>query len=479
MRTALITKDFLLETEAARVLYHEFAAKMPILDYHTHLPPAEMAEDRRFGNMTQLWLAGDHYKWRAMRANGVDERFVTGDAPDREKFEKWAATVPRTVRNPLYHWTHLELKTPFGIEDRLLNPHTADLIWDECNNRLAEPEFSVCGLMKQFDVRLVCTTDDPVDDLRHHKAIAANPAVATKVLPTFRPDRALAVENPAAWNAWMDALGAAADVDVAGIDDFREAIRRRHAAFHEAGCRLADHGLEEAWADDFTEDEVRASFAKARGGGRLDEGEARRLRSAMLLDLCRLNAEAGWAQQVHIGAIRGLRTRLAEAVGPDSGGDAIGDIPLVRPLARLLDRLDREGRLARTILYNLNPSHNAAFAALAGCFNDGSVAGKVQFGAAWWFNDTLEGMERQLGALSEAGLLARFVGFPADSRSFLSFTRHEYFRRVLCNLIGGDVQRGRLPNDLWFLGNVVQDISYRNAVEYFGFRDVYVEGAHT
>ncbi len=469
MADVLITENFLLETPSGVRLYHEYAKEMPIVDYHCHLPPRDMAEDRRFANLTQIWLAGDHYKWRAMRANGVDERYITGDASDEEKFLAWAQTVPKTLRNPLYHWTHMELKRPLGISDRLLGPDTARGIWNECNARLAQPEFSCRGILRQMNVVLVCTTDDPTDSLEEHRKMAADPSLAVRVLPTFRPDRAMAVEPVEAFNAWVHRLEQAAGMEIRHYDAFLEALGRRHEYFHAMGCRLSDHGLETVPAEDYTLSEVRAAFARLRRGVGLGPAEAARFKSALLYEFALMDHQRGWTQQFHIGALRNTNTRRWQSLGPDTGFDSIADGPYARPLARFLDRLDRQDRLARTILYNLNPADNAMMATMIGNFQDGRTPGKIQWGSAWWFLDQKDGIEQHLNTLSNLGLLSRFVGMLTDSRSFLSYTRHEYFRRILCNLLGRDMDAGLLPRDFDLVGGMVRDICYYNAVRYFGF----------
>ena len=469
MSDRFITENFLLLSESAARLYHDYARLMPILDYHCHLPPRQIAEDHRFENLAQVWLYGDHYKWRAMRANGVPERYCTGDASDWEKFEKWAETVPKTLRNPLYHWTHLELNRPLGICDRLLGPATARGIWDECSARLAQDGFSARGIMRQMGVVLVATTDDPVDDLAHHARIAADPSFPIQVLPTFRPDRAMAVEQPEAFSAWVERLAEASDVEVRDFSGFLAALRRRHDFFHAMGCRLSDHGVETLYAEDYTEAEVRAVFQRVRSGSRPEPADVAKFKSAMLYELALLDYEKGWTQQYHVGAMRNNNTRMFQALGPDTGFDSIGDEPIARPLARFLDRLEREDRLAKTILYNLNPAQNDVLATMIGNFQDGSIPGKLQWGTAWWFLDQKDGMERQIESLSNQGLLSRFVGMVTDSRSFLSYTRHEYFRRILCNLLGREIEQGLLPKDFDLVGRMVQDVCYHNAANYFGF----------
>ena len=467
--SGFLTEDFLLSSEPARELYHGYAATMPIIDYHCHLPPDEIAANRVFEDLAAVWLAGDHYKWRAMRTQGVEERCITGDASPREKFQRWAETVPYTVRNPLYHWTHLELKTPFGIGDRLLDGDTAQSIWDECNEMLADPRFTCRELIRGANVEVVCTTDDPVDTLESHRVLAEDASYPVKVLPAWRPDKAMAVEDSAAYNGWVERLAAAADVEIADYEDFLEALRVRHGYFHDRGCRLSDHGVERVDAEDYTEPEIRATFARLRAGGSVTPLEAAQFRSAMLVEFGRMDHEKGWVQQYHIGALRNTNTRKMRALGPDSGFDCIGDFDVGRPLARFLDRLDATDQLAKTILYNLNPRDNEVFATLIGCFQDGSAPGKMQWGSGWWFLDQKDGMTDQMNILSNMGLLSRFVGMLTDSRSFLSYSRHEYFRRILCNLIGAEVAAGELPGDLAWLGKIVQDICYTNAREYFPF----------
>jgi glucuronate isomerase len=472
---AFIHEDFLLESELARELYHVTAAKLPIIDYHCHLPPAHIAADHRFRSITELWLHGDHYKWRAMRTNGVDERFCTGDAGAWEKFEAWAKTVPHTLRNPLYHWTHMELAKPFGISERL-DGDNARAVYDRCNARLAEAAFTAQGLLRQFRVKVVCTTDDPVDSLAAHAAHAQAPN-AVRMLPTWRPDRALALEDLSVWNAWVDALERAADVAIADDTSFWSALERRHAFFHAHGCRASDHGLETMYAEPCSEADAAAIFAKARARAALSRDDILKYRSATLHRFALMDHSRGWVQQFHLGALRNNNSRMLRALGPDSGFDSIGDFELARPLARFLDRLDSSEQLARTILYNLNPRDNEVLATMLGNFQDGRVPGKLQLGSAWWFLDQLDGMEKQLNALSNMGLLSRFVGMLTDSRSFLSYSRHEYFRRLLCNLLGEDVRRGRLPDDRALLSGLVRDVCFGNARRYFAFEGLGDDGA--
>ncbi|EDM26024.1 glucuronate isomerase [Lentisphaera araneosa HTCC2155] len=465
---SFIHADFCLETEVAQNLYHNYAANQPIIDYHCHLSPQEIAEDKCWDNITQVWLYGDHYKWRAMRSNGVSERLCTGDASDREKFSAWAATVPATLRNPLYHWTHLELKKYFGYE-KLLSPKTEDEVWNLSLERMSEESFSARGLMKSSGVELVCTTDDPIDSLEHHIAIKNDPTFDIQVLPTWRPDKGMAVENAGEFNQWLDALAQRSNIDITNFDSYMTALNKQHDFFHQVGCRLSDHGIETAYALDYTDQEIKMIFDEIRSGKELSELKILKFKSAMLYHFGVMDAAKGWTQQYHLGAIRNNNSRLFKSLGPDTGFDSIGDFDLARPLAKLLDRLDSNNQLAKTILYNLNPRDNEVLATMIGNFQDGSVAGKMQLGSGWWFLDQMEGMTRQIEALSQLGLLSRFVGMLTDSRSFLSYTRHDYFRRILCNILGNDVKRGLLPNDTDLLGSMVRDISYNNAENYFGF----------
>jgi glucuronate isomerase len=462
-----LSEDFLLQTETARRLYHEHAGKMPIIDYHCHLPPQEIAQNKQFENLTKIWLYGDHYKWRAMRTNGVDEKYCTGEADDYAKFEKWAETVPYTMRNPLYHWTHLELKNPFGIQ-KILKPSTAKEIYQECTQMLNTPEFRVQGILKKMHVQVICTTDDPTDSLEYHHRIKAD-NVEIKVLPTFRPDKGMSPENPEAFNAWVDKLGASADVDIRNFETYRTALHKRHDFFAGMGCRLSDHGIETFYAEDYTAAEIQQIFDKVRSKKGLNGEEVLKFKSAMLVEFALMDHEKGWTQQFHYGALRNNNSRLLRKLGPDTGWDSIGDFEAGRPMARFFDRLDAQNKLAKTIIYNLNPGDNELVATMIGNFNDGSFPGKMQFGSGWWFLDQKDGMEKQMNALSNMGLLSRFVGMITDSRSFLSYPRHEYFRRILCNLIGNDVENGELPNEKEWLGQMVENICYNNAKEYFGF----------
>ncbi|TVR44838.1 MAG: glucuronate isomerase [Planctomycetota bacterium] len=465
---AFIHDHFLLESDEAQRLFHEYAKDQPIIDYHCHLPPDQIAANHRFANLTQAWLYGDHYKWRAMRSNGVNERLCTGEATDREKFDAWAATVPKCLRNPLYHWTHLELRRPFGIDDVLLSPATADCVWERANAQLASPEFSTQGILAQMKVEVVCTTDDPCDSLEHHLAHARSPG-ATRMLPTWRPDKAMALEDPRTWNAWVDRLGELTKAEISTWDQFLAALDQRHQFFHDVGCRLSDRGLERCYAAPFTAAQVAHIFQNARAGKAPDADELEQVKSALMLEFGRMDHARGWTMQLHLGAMRNNNARLFRALGPDTGFDSIGDYEQGRPLSRFLDALDTTDQLPRTILYNLNPRDNELMATMIGNFQDGSIPGKMQFGSGWWFLDQWDGMSKQIEALSNLGLLSRFVGMLTDSRSFLSYTRHEYFRRLLCNILGNDMRRGAVPRDFDLVGGMVSDISYRNAKQYFGF----------
>jgi glucuronate isomerase len=464
-----LSDDFLLQTQTAETLYRDFARDMPILDYHCHLPVEDIADDRNFDNLTRIWLEGDHYKWRAMRANGIAERYITGDASDYEKFDAWAMTVPKTLRNPLYIWTHLELKRYFEIDNKLLNPETAREIYDDCTAMLQTKEFSTRSILRRMNVKLLCTTDDPVDSLSHHLKLNRDQTFEISVLPAFRPDKAMAVESPENFNRWVDQLAGAADTSIDDYDSFLDAIAKRHDFFHQRGCRLSDHGLEQPYAEDFNAAEIDRIFVKVRNGQSLESMEVLKFKSAVLLELARMDAEKNWVQQFHFSALRNVNTQAMKLLGPDTGYDTIGDFEMARPLAKFFDILNRDGKLAKTIIYNLNPRDNDLIAAMIGNFQDGTVPGKMQIGSAWWYNDQKLGIERQLNALSNSGLLSRFVGMLTDSRSFLSYPRHEYFRRILCNLLGNDVAIGELPHDLELLGGMVKDICFRNAVNYFGF----------
>jgi glucuronate isomerase len=462
-----IHDDFLLATKTARKLYHAHAAAEPIFDYHCHISPKDIAENRQFKNLFEIWLEGDHYKWRAMRSNGVTEKYCTGNAEPVEKFKAWATTVPHTLRNPLYHWTHLELTRYFGIS-QLLDETTADKIWNKTNEKLAQPELTTQGILKKFKVKVVCTTDDPVDDLAHHCTFAAV-GHPTKMLPAFRPDKALLVHQPEAFNKWVAQLAAAADVDINSFTTFQSALKKRHEFFHLQGCRLSDHGLNHCFADFCAESTVEAIFNRARKGKAASPLEHSQFATHMMVLFGQLDAKAGWTKQLHLGALRSNNTRLLMQLGPDTGFDSIGDFPQTQTLAAYLDRLDSENCLPKTVIYNLNPADNYAMAAMIGNFQDGTIPGKIQFGSGWWFLDQKEGMEWQINALSNLGLLSRFIGMITDSRSFMSYPRHEYFRRTLCNLIGRDVENGELPNDDKLLGPMIKNICYANAKNYMAF----------
>ena len=463
---SFIGDDFLLHNKTARRLYHTHASPQPILDYHCHLPPKDVAENRRFANLFEIWLEGDHYKWRAMRANGVPERFCTGDADPYEKFLAWAATVPRCLRNPLDHWTHLELQRYFGI-DELLDERSAPAIWKAANERLRSDDLSAHGILRMFDVRAVCTTDDPADPLDHHHTIAAS-GIPTKVYPTFRPDRALQVDDPTQFNAWVNRLSETAKQPIVEFTDFLRALERRHQDFHDVGGRLSDHGLPYCYASACTDFEAAAIFHRARSGQAATPAEHEQFASNLMLFFGRLDAQKGWTKQLHVGARRNVNTRMLAKLGRDTGYDSIGDYPQVEGLAWYLDQLEQQESLPKTILYNNNPVDNYTLATMVGNFQDGSLAGRMQFGSGWWYLDQKEGIEWQINALSNAGLLANFVGMLTDSRSFMSYPRHEYFRRVLCNMLGAEMERGELPNDQALVGKMVEDICFDNARRYLG-----------
>ena len=467
---AFIHEDFLLGSKPARRLYHKFAADEPIFDYHCHISPKDIAENRQFKNLFEIWLEGDHYKWRAMRSNGVAEKFVTGSATPEQKFNAWAKTVPQTLRNPLYHWTHLELKRYFGITD-LLDEKTAAKIWKQANAKLATPAFTTHGLLKKMKVKVVCTTDDPADNLEHHRAFAKTNH-PTKMLPAFRPDKALTVSSPAGFNKWVEQLASAANVDINGFSAFISALEKRHEYFHSQGCRLSDHGLNHCFADFCSEKVAAAIFDKARAGAEVSPLEHAQFASFMMVFFGHLDAKRGWTKQLHLGALRNNHDRLLKQLGPDTGFDSIGDFPQAASLAAYLNKLDSENLLPKTVIYNLNPADNYVFATMIGNFQDGTVPGKIQYGSGWWFLDQKEGMEWQLNALSNLGLLSRFIGMITDSRSFMSYPRHEYFRRTLCNLIGRDIKNGLIPNDEELVGAMVKNICYANAKKFMAFPGV-------
>ncbi|MGB8374158.1 MAG: glucuronate isomerase, partial [Salegentibacter sp.] len=465
-KDTFIQDNFLLQNEAAEKLYQDYAAKQPIIDYHNHLPPKDIAEDRSFENITQVWLYGDHYKWRAMRTLGIDEKYITGDASDKEKFLAWAKTVPHTLRNPLYHWTHLELKRYFGI-DELLNEESAERIYEEVNRQLQLPENSCRGLLKKMNVETVCTTEDPTDTLEYHQQLAKSD-FEIKMSTAFRPDKSILIHADG-YNAYIDKLADAAEVSIDSFDNLKEALRKRIEFFHENGCRLCDHGLNFVSFEEFTDAEIEQIFSKKRKGEAVSDQEAEKFKTAMLLFLGKTYHEFGWVQQFHLGALRNNNKRMLKELGPDTGWDSIGDFKQAENLSAFLDALDGQDKLTKTILYNLNPADNEIFATMIGNFNDGSVKGKVQLGSGWWFLDQKDGIIKQLNALSNMGLVSCFIGMLTDSRSFLSFPRHEYFRRVLCNLFGTEMETGELPKDYELVGQTIADISYNNAKEYFDF----------
>ena len=465
--TAFLDDNFLLSNEVSQKLYHQRASPQPILDYHCHLPAKDIAENRRFANLYEIWLEGDHYKWRAMRANGVAETYITGNASPYEKFLAWARTVPYTLRNPLYHWTHLELRRYFGIND-LLDEKSSASIWERANAALAR-DLTAHGILRRFCVEVVCTTDDPTDDLRHHRSIAKS-GLSTRVFPAFRPDKALAI-NSTEFPTWTDKLSKAANVEIRDLTSFLEALRKRHHDFHALGCRLSDHGLDHCYATPCSDSAAAAIFDKARNSKPVSAEEAIKFASFMMLFFARLDSEMGWTKQLHLGALRNVNSAATNAIGRDTGYDTVGDFPQIRPLASYLDLLARENALPRMILYNNNPTDTFAFATLIGCFQDGQEPGKIQYGSAWWFLDQKEGITAQLNALSNVGLLSRFIGMVTDSRSFMSYPRHEYFRRILCDVIGQDVIRGELPSDDAVLGRLISDVCYRNASKYLHLPD--------
>ncbi len=459
--------NFLLENNTAERLYHEFASPMPIIDYHNHLSPVQIAGDINFENITQAWLSGDHYKWRAMRANGISENYCSGNATDAEKFEQWATTVPYTLRNPLYHWTHLELQRYFDIH-KILSPATSKEIYEECNAKLKTSNYSVRSLLKRMNVKVLCTTDDPVDSLEHHQQIR-DENIDIKVFPAFRPDKSMQVNDAASFNIYVNKLEEASNIAINNYSTYLLALKKQHDFFGSMGCTVSDHGLEKMVAADYTEIEIKNIFEKIRGGKDLQPEEEVKFKSAMLVQCAHWNWEKGWVQQYHIGAMRNNNTRMFAKLGADTGWDSISDVEQAKALSKFLDQLDKDNRLAKTILYNLNPADNEMMATMAGNFNDGSIAGKIQWGSAWWFLDQKEGITNQLNILSNMGLISRFVGMLTDSRSFLSFPRHEYFRRILCNLFGTEIEKGELPNDIPWVGKVIQDICYNNAQKYFGW----------
>lgn len=462
-----LDENFLLQSEIAQDLYHNFAKQQPIIDYHNHLIPEQIANNKQFDNITQVWLNGDHYKWRAMRTFGINEKYITGDATDKEKFLKWAETVPYTMRNPLYHWTHLELQRYFGITD-LLTHKTAEKIYEQTAEKLGQPEFSVRGLLKKMNVEVVCTTDDPIDSLNYHKQFASEKE-SFKMLPAFRPDKAMQAEDVAGMNDYIQSLEKVSNKSIGTYQEYIQALKSRHDYFAENGCSISDHGLEQIYAEDFSDSEISKIFDTLRTGKVLSPDDVLKFKSAMLLQFAEWDHEKGWVQQYHLGALRNNNARMLRVNGPDTGWDSIGDFSQARALSKFLNRLDDQDKLAKTILYNLNPADNELIATMIGNFNDGSIKGKIQFGSAWWFLDQKDGMTKQINALSNMGLLSCLVGMLTDSRSFLSFPRHEYFRRLICDIFGQDVVNGELPDDRDLIGGIIKDISYNNAKSYFNF----------
>jgi len=468
MEQNFIHEDFLLESKTAKHLFHTYAKELPIIDYHCHLPIQEIASKKKFENLTQIWLYGDHYKWRAMRANGINEKYITGDATDLEKFVAWAETVPNTLRNPLYHWTHMELKKPFGIADRLLDKTTALGIWEECNAKLATDEFSTYGLIKQFNVETVCTTDDPVDSLEFHKQIK-QAGFEFKVIPAFRPDKAMAIDMPETYYDWFAKLQAVTEFEIKSFKDYLEALKKRHDYFHLNGCRLSDHGIEAPYVEEYTEQDIENIFAKVLLKKELSLSEVLKFKSAMLYEFAVMDHSKSWVQQFHFGALRNVNSKMYNTLGPDTGYDTMGDFEIAMPLVKFLDKLEKQNKLTKTIVYNLNPRDSEALTTAIGCFQDGSIAGKMQYGSAWWFLDQKIGMEKQIDTLSVLGLLSKFVGMLTDSRSFISYPRHEYFRRILCNVIGREVENGLIPNSEELVAPLIKNICYYNAKNYFDF----------
>lgn len=463
-----MSEDFLLQTKTAQELYHDYAKKQPIIDYHNHLPPDDVANNKVFENLTKIWLYGDHYKWRAMRTNGISEDFITGQTSDYQKFEAWAKTVPYTLGNPLFHWTHLELRRHFNIQE-ILKPETAHHIFYEASEKLNSSEYSVQNLFKNMNIEVICTTDDPTDSLEFH-AKNRNNVGSVIMNPTFRPDKCMAIDDVKEFNRYVNKLEKITDLQIQDFISFLNAIKNRHDYFASLGCKLSDHGLETIYAEDFTEKEIAAIFYKLRKEDKITKEENLKFKSAMLYYFAEMDAEKGWTQQFHIGAIRNNNARLMQLIGADCGADSIGDFEIARSMSKFFNRLDSERKLAKTIIYNLNPRDNELYATMIGNFQDGSIPGKIQFGSGWWFLDQKDGMEKQLTALSNLGLLSRFIGMLTDSRSFLSFPRHEYFRRILCNKIGNEVENGELPYDLPWLGEIVEGICYHNAKKYFNFQ---------
>lgn len=471
MDKPLIHKDFLLQNEQARELFHNYAAKEPVIDYHCHLSPQQIAEDVNFKNLTKIWLDGDHYKWRAMRACGIDEQYITGSASDKEKFLAWAETVPKTIKNPLYHWTHMELNNPFGINDKLLNRSSAEHIWEECNEMLQESEFSVQGLLKKNNVEVIATTDDPTDSLEHHIELKNENKADFVMVPTFRPDRGMEIGNGDQFRLWVENLEKASDISIITFQDFLDALKQRHDQFDELGCKASDHGAEEPYGDPFTDQELEHIFSTVMSGNAISEKQIRIFKSAFLYFCGLMDHEKEWVYQLHVGALRNNNSRMREKLGPDTGFDSIGDFEMARPLAQMLDRLDQKHKLPRVVLYNNNPRDNELFGTMTGNFQDGTIPGKIQHGPPWWFLDQKDGIENHIESLSNMGILSEFIGMTTDSRSFLSYSRHDYFRRILCNIFGNDMENGLVPDDIELIANVVEKICYQNANTFFRFKN--------
>ena len=462
-----INEDFLLNNKTARRLYHDFSEGRPIIDFHCHLSPAMIADDRKFDELGQAWLEGDHYKWRAMRTNGINERYCTGTATPREKFEKWAETVPATVGNPLYHWTHLELARYFGIFE-LLSPSTSASIYERASYLLKSKDFSIRSMIKKMNVETICTTDDPADTLEYHRQLKGSFEVT--VLPTFRPDNIIKTEDPVIFNAYVKRLENASGITISNFVTLVEALDNRHNFFHSNGGRLSDHGLDRFYFVQFTSGEVETILKKLLKGIKISPDETEKFRTSVMLELCRMNHKRGWTQQFHLGALRNNNTRMFRKMGPDTGWDSIGVPQDAFKMSKFLSSLDDTDQLAKTILYNLNPADNELMVTMAGNFNDGSQEVKVQYGPAWWFLDQRDGMEKHLKDVASLGLLRRFVGMVTDSRSFLSYPRHEYFRRIVCNFVGKEIEKGLIPDDNDLIKPLIEGISYQNAKDYFGFK---------
>lgn len=466
-----IHNDFLLGNKTAQKLYHEVAADLPIIDYHNHLPPDAISENIQFSNLTEIWLTGDHYKWRAMRTCGVDENLITGNASDKEKFFAWAETVPKTLKNPLYHWTHMELANPFGITDRLLDSNSAERIWDECNERLQSPEFSARSLLSARGVEVVATTDDPTSDLRAHQSYRNNHKAQFLMVPTFRPDKGMNIDQQSSFIEWINDLEKMTGISIQQFEDLRKVLKNRHDYFHELGCRASDHGITQPFSESFKEREVDRTLKRALNGEVLTMEDVNKFKSAFLYECALLNHEKGWVYQLHIGALRNNNSRMMKKLGPDSGYDSIGEVEMALPLSKLLDRLDSSDQLPKTILYNLNPRDNELIGAMIGNFQDGITPGKLQQGPPWWFLDQKDGIEKQFESLSNMGLLSQFIGMTTDSRSFLSFSRHSYFRRILCNLLGNDMESGMIPNDHEMAANLIEKICIKNVKSFFNYSE--------